>query len=124
MVQPRQDHLTQLILLASSRRIVGDGRHHFGPRRDIALDLRAPGHTQGRQRLISGLITFLIFAGFLELRIVPLLTAILVGFVYGGSLVIAILPRASSEVSWDGHLFDAIAGGLAAYALFGRSRSE
>jgi membrane associated rhomboid family serine protease len=78
----------------------------------------------GASGLISGLIAFLILSGLLELRIVPLLTALLVGFLYGGSLVLGILPRLGSEVSWDGHLCGAIAGGLVAYALTRRSRAQ
>jgi membrane associated rhomboid family serine protease len=71
----------------------------------------------GASGLISGLIAFLVLSGFLELRIVPLLIAVLVGFLYGGSLVLGVLPRLGSDVSWDGHLCGAVAGGLVAYAL-------
>jgi membrane associated rhomboid family serine protease len=76
----------------------------------------------GASGLISGLIAFLVLSGFLELRIVPLLIALLVGFLYGGSLVLGVLPRLGSEVSWDGHLCGAIAGGFVAYALTRGSR--
>ena len=78
----------------------------------------------GASGLIAGLIAFLILAGFLELRIVPLLIALLVGFLYGGSLVLGILPRLGSEVSWDGHLCGAVAGGIVAVALTKRSRTQ
>ena len=78
----------------------------------------------GASGLISGLIAFLILSGLLELRIVPFLTTLLVGFLYGGSLVLGILPRLGSDVSWDGHLCGAIAGGLVAYALTRRSRAQ
>jgi membrane associated rhomboid family serine protease len=71
----------------------------------------------GASGLISGLAAFLILSGFLEQRIVPLLIALLVGFLYGGSLLLSVLPRFGSQVSWDGHLCGAIAGGLVAYAL-------
>jgi membrane associated rhomboid family serine protease len=71
----------------------------------------------GASGLISGLAAFLILSGFLEQRIVPLLISLLVGFLYGGSLVLGILPRFGSTVSWDGHLCGAIAGGLVAYVL-------
>jgi membrane associated rhomboid family serine protease len=76
----------------------------------------------GASGLISGLIAFLVLSGFLELRIVPLLIALLVGFLYGGSLVLGVLPRLGSDVSWDGHLCGAIAGGFVAYALTRGSR--
>jgi membrane associated rhomboid family serine protease len=71
----------------------------------------------GASGLISGLTTFLILSGFLELRIVPLVIALFVGFLYGGSLFLGVLPRLGSQVSWDGHLCGAIAGGIVAYAL-------
>ena len=71
----------------------------------------------GASGLISGLTAFLILSGFLESRLIPLLIALLVGFLYGGSLVLGILPRLGSTISWDGHLCGAIAGGLVAYVL-------
>jgi membrane associated rhomboid family serine protease len=78
----------------------------------------------GASGLISGLTAFLILAGFLERRIVPLLIALLVGFLYGGSLLLGVVPRLGSQVSWDGHLFGAIAGGIVAYALTRESRQR
>ena len=71
----------------------------------------------GASGLISGLTAFLIVAGLLEQRIVPLLITLLVGFLYGGSLVLGVVPRLGSNISWDGHLCGAIAGGLVAYLL-------
>jgi membrane associated rhomboid family serine protease len=71
----------------------------------------------GASGLISGLTTFLIICGFLERRLVPLLIAIVVGFLYGGSVALGVVPRLGSQVSWEGHLCGAIAGGLVAYAL-------
>jgi membrane associated rhomboid family serine protease len=71
----------------------------------------------GASGLVSGLTAFLILSGFLEQRIVPLLIALVVGFLYGGSLVVGVIPRFGSVVSWDGHLCGAIAGGIVAYVL-------
>lgn len=71
----------------------------------------------GASGLISGLTAFLIVAGLLEQRIVPLLIALIVGFLYGGSLILGVIPRFGSNISWDGHLCGAIAGGIVAYAL-------
>jgi len=76
----------------------------------------------GASGLISGLAAFLIFSGFLEKRLTPLLIALLVSFLYGGSLVLGVIPRLGSHVSWDGHLCGAIAGGLVAYGLTRGSR--
>ena len=65
----------------------------------------------GASGLIYGLITFLIVAGFLERRLVALATAILVGLIYGATLISGVLPFAVGEnVSWDGHLSGAVAG--------------
>jgi membrane associated rhomboid family serine protease len=71
----------------------------------------------GASGLISGLTAFLILSGFLEHRIIPLLISLLAGFLYGGSLVLGVLPRLGSTISWDGHLCGAIAGGIVAYVL-------
>ncbi len=71
----------------------------------------------GASGLISGLTAFLIVAGLLEQRIVPLLIALIVGFLYGGSLILGVIPHFGSNISWDGHLFGAIAGAIVAYTL-------
>ena len=70
----------------------------------------------GASALISGLIAFLILGGFFERRPVPIVVAVLTFFLYGGSLIWGIIPS-SKEVSWDGHLCGAIAGGLLAFQL-------
>jgi membrane associated rhomboid family serine protease len=75
----------------------------------------------GASGLIFGLIAFLIVSGLLEKRFVPLLVSMLVGVLYGGSLLSGIVPRIGSRDSWDGHLFGAIAGVIVAYALTRRS---
>ncbi len=69
----------------------------------------------GASGLIYGLIAFLIVAGFREKRFVPLIIAMLVGFLYGTTLLWGVLPSVGSHVSWDGHLCGAIAGGLLGY---------
>jgi membrane associated rhomboid family serine protease len=71
----------------------------------------------GASGLVSGLTSFLILSGFLEKRIIPLLIAVVVGFLYGGSLIFGVIPRFGSQVSWEGHLCGAIAGGIIAYLL-------
>jgi membrane associated rhomboid family serine protease len=71
----------------------------------------------GASGLIFGLIAFLIVSGLRERRLVPLTIAVIVGFLYGGTLVSGVLPRFGSHISWDGHLFSAIAGGIVAYAM-------
>jgi membrane associated rhomboid family serine protease len=71
----------------------------------------------GASGLIFGLITFLMLSGVLEKRLVPLAVCVVVGFLYGGTLLWGILPRFGSHISWDGHLAGAIAGGVVAYGL-------
>jgi len=69
----------------------------------------------GASGVIYGLIAFLIVAGFLERRFVPLMVAILTGFLFGTTLLSGILPMVGSMVSWDGHLAGAIAGAAIAF---------
>jgi membrane associated rhomboid family serine protease len=73
-----------------------------------------PATHVGASGLIFGLIAFLLASGILERRIVPLAISIVVGFLYGGTLLSGIVPDLGSHISWEGHLFGAIAGGLAA----------
>lgn len=76
---------------------------------------RSNANHVGASGLIYGLIAFLIVSGFLEKRLVPLGIAILVGFVYGSTLLFGVLPTLDHHVSWDGHLFGALAGAALAY---------
>ena len=69
----------------------------------------------GASGLIYSLIAFLIVSGLLEKRLVPLGIAILVGFLYGTTLIFGVLPSFAQHISWDGHLFGAIAGAIVAY---------
>ena len=71
----------------------------------------------GASGLIYGLVAFLIISGLLERRIIPLIVSLAVGILYGGTLIWGVLPGTDSQVSWDGHLCSAIAGGLVAWLL-------
>ena len=71
----------------------------------------------GASGLIFGLVAFLIISGLLERRIIPLIVSFTVGILYGGTLIWGVLPGTNSQVSWDGHLCGAIAGGLVAWLL-------
>jgi membrane associated rhomboid family serine protease len=71
----------------------------------------------GASSLIYGLVAYLFVSGIREQRIVPMLIAVLVGFLYGGSLATGVVPRIGSQVSWEGHLFGAIAGAAIAYVM-------
>jgi membrane associated rhomboid family serine protease len=69
----------------------------------------------GASGLIYGLIGFLLMSGIWERRIVPMFISLVVAILYGGALLSGVIPGADSQMSWDGHLFGAIAGVLIAY---------
>jgi membrane associated rhomboid family serine protease len=75
------------------------------------------GNHVGASGLVFGLIAYLIVAGILEKKPVSIGIALLVGFFFGGTLISGIIPRVSSEVSWDGHLSGAVAGAATAYLM-------
>lgn len=64
----------------------------------------------GASGLIFGLIAYLLVSGLREMRFVPMMIAIVVGFFYGGTLALGVLPMWGSHISWEGHLFGALAG--------------
>lgn len=72
----------------------------------------------GASVLVFGLIGFLVCAGFFEKRLLSALIAIGVAVVYGSTLFWGVLPL-QTGVSWEGHLFGAIAGGAIAYYIAG-----
>ncbi|HTN76030.1 MAG TPA: rhomboid family intramembrane serine protease [Pirellulaceae bacterium] len=76
-----------------------------------------PATHVGASGLIFGLMSFLMVSGVRERRFVPLMVAILVGMLYGGSLLAGVVPRFGSSISWDGHLCGAIAGAIVAVLL-------
>ncbi|MCZ2131027.1 MAG: rhomboid family intramembrane serine protease [Bacteroidia bacterium] len=73
----------------------------------------APGYHIGASGLIFGLITFMIFSGFIRQNRALLTVSFMVLVFYGGSLF-GVLPL-SPEVSWEGHLFGSLAGIIAAF---------
>lgn len=77
----------------------------------------------GASGLVFGLATFLIVAGILEKRLVPMAISILVGGFYGSSLLAGVLPM-QKGVSWDGHLTGAIAGAIIAWGVLRLGRFE
>ena len=70
----------------------------------------------GASGLVSGLIAFLVLGGLFERRPIPVIVAIVTFVFYGGSLFWGLIPR-DPQVSWDGHLCGAVAGGLLAFQL-------
>lgn len=75
----------------------------------------------GASGLIFGWVTYLIFRGWYSRRFVHVLLGIAVAIIYGGVLWGA-LPG-TPGVSWEGHLFGAI-GGVIAAAVVGKKDSE
>lgn len=74
----------------------------------------------GASILIFGWIVFLIVRGFLNRRSTEILIGVAVFLLYSGTLL-GVLPG-QPGVSWQGHLFGAIGGFLAARALTTRDR--
>ncbi len=71
----------------------------------------------GASGLVYGLVAFLIASGFVERKPVAIFIAMLVGFLYGTTLWSGVLPTAGRSVSWEGHLFGAIAGVGTVFAM-------
>jgi membrane associated rhomboid family serine protease len=88
----------------------------------LGVWLVAPSSTVtiGASGLVFGLLTYLLVVGFLERRAVGILVAVGVFLLYGGVLL-GVLPG-QPGVSWQGHLFGAAGGVLAAYHLANRRR--
>ena len=77
----------------------------------------------GASGLIYGLIAFLVVSGLTEWRPIPLVIALIVTVLYGGTLLSGIVPQIDSHVSWEGHLLGAISGAVVAI-LTTRRRSN
>lgn len=70
----------------------------------------------GASGLVFGLIAFLLVSGMLERRWSAILVSLVVGLLYGTTIFTGILPF-QPGVSWDGHLFGAVAGVVTAWWL-------
>jgi membrane associated rhomboid family serine protease len=66
----------------------------------------------GASGLIFGLIAYLITVGIREKQLLSIAVALLVGFLFGTTLLTGVVPTVGSSVSWDGHLLGAISGGI------------
>jgi membrane associated rhomboid family serine protease len=78
--------------------------------------LGPPGEYVGASALVFGLIGFLVAAGFLERRPVPLLIAIVVGVMYGWTAITGILPF-DKQVSELSHFLGLVTGVGLAYIM-------
>lgn len=76
--------------------------------------LARPGIVVGASGLIFGWFGFLLTLGAIERSARALIGAILVFVIYGG-MVWGVLPQSGVRISWEAHLFGAIAGGFVAW---------
>lgn len=83
----------------------------------------APGTVHlGASGLVYGYATFLVVYGIASRRLTATIVAVIVFIVYAG-LVAGVLPG-QAGVSWEGHLFGALAGGALALLLGRRDRTK
>lgn len=75
----------------------------------------------GASGLIFGYLGFLLLRGYFERSVSAILLSLIVGLVYGG-LIWGVLPL-QIGISWQGHLFGFVGGGLAARLLARRRKS-
>lgn len=74
----------------------------------------------GASGVVFGYGTYLLARGFYDRRIMYIAIGALVGVLWGGALLFGLLPRPG--ISWQGHLFGALGGVLAARVLGSRGR--
>jgi membrane associated rhomboid family serine protease len=74
----------------------------------------------GASGLIFGYLGFLLLRGYFERNFPSILLSLIVGFLYGGAIW-GILPSGPG-ISWQGHLFGFIGGGIAARFLARRKK--
>jgi membrane associated rhomboid family serine protease len=84
--------------------------------------LLAPAHTNhiGASGLVFGFATYLVARGVWSHRPVHLFVGVIVLAIYGTTLVFGLVP--TPGVSWQGHLFGAVGGVVAARVLHAASR--
>ncbi|MCT9082581.1 rhomboid family intramembrane serine protease [Streptomyces fulvoviolaceus] len=82
----------------------------------LGVWLIAPAHTNtaGASGLIFGLFGFLLVSGFVERRPLGVLVGLLVGAVWGGSILAGLAPT-QTGVSWQAHLVGLVSGVAAAF---------
>lgn len=88
----------------------------------LGVWLVAPGDEvhHGASVLVFGWLVYLVLRGFWNRSAREVLIGVLLLLAYGG-LLLGVLPS-DAGVSWQGHLFGALGGALAAYVLADRGR--
>ena len=76
----------------------------------------------GASGIAFGLIAYMLVTGFVERKPKSIAIALAVAFFFGGTLISGVIPKLGSNVSWDGHLFGAIAGAGVAYFLHEKNK--
>ncbi|GAB2721331.1 rhomboid family intramembrane serine protease [Streptomyces bullii] len=91
----------------------------------LGVWLVAPAHsnTAGASGLVFGLFGFLLVSGFVERRPLGILAGLLVGAVWGGSILTGLAPT-QTGVSWQGHLIGLCAGVAAAFVFRRRTLGD
>jgi membrane associated rhomboid family serine protease len=86
--------------------------------------LFAPGNTLhiGASGVVFGYATYLISRGVFNRRLLELAMGAVVGAIWGGALLSGLAPH--EGISWQGHLFGAIGGIVAARVLMHRREGE
>ena len=74
----------------------------------------------GASGVVFGFATYLVARGLFDRRAISLAVGLLVALLYGTTLLLGLLPQAG--VSWQGHLFGAMGGLVAARVLVTRRR--
>ncbi len=85
----------------------------------------ANGRYLGASALVFALIGYLVVGGIVDRRPVPLLVAIVIGSMYGGTVILGILPL-SERVSELSHFLGLLTGAATAYgmSLFPRAKEN
>lgn len=79
----------------------------------------SPSLHLGASGVVFGYTTYLLTRGVFDRRVLYVVGGVAVAFVYGSSLLFGLLPRPG--ISWQGHLFGAAGGVLAAWLLARRA---
>lgn len=90
----------------------------------LGVWLFAPAGTVhlGASVLVFGWLVYLMLRGLFNARPTEILLGVVLFLLYGSTLVFGVMPG-QEGVSWQGHLFGAVGGGLAAF-LLGRNERE